>query len=93
MSGGAFDYAYSKADSFAYELGNKLDEFDKVDDWGGKPNSFSTEVLAKLREIQAITANTAKLMHEVEWLYSGDTGENTFMRRVGDIKASKLDGL
>lgn len=91
MSGGAFDYAYSKADAFAYELGNKLDEFDKVNDWGEKPNSFSAEVMVKLREIQAITTNTAKLMREVEWLYSGDTGENTFMDRVGKIQTGWAD--
>lgn len=93
MSGGSFDYAYARANEFAYELANKLDQFDKVTEWGDKPNLFPPEVLAKLREIQATAEQAAKLMKEVEWLYSGDTGSDTFMRRVADIEAKRGAGV
>ena len=87
MSGGSFNYAYSHASSFADELANKLNLFDKVNDWGEKPNYFPPEVLAKLNEIKATVEHAAKIMREVEWLYSGDTGDETFMRRINEIEA------
>ena len=89
MSGGSFDYAYSRVNIFADELGNKIDNTDILNEWGEKPNSFSPEVVAKLREIQTITVRTAKLMREVEWFYSSDTGEDTFLSRVSEIEAGK----
>ena len=39
----------------------------------------------KLAEIAAIVDYAAKLAKEAEWLYSGDTGEETFMARVAKI--------
>lgn len=87
MSGGSFNHAYIPASNFADELANKLDQVDKVNDWGEKPNYFAPEVLAKLNEIQATVEHAAKLMREVEWLYSGDTGDETFMRRINEIEA------
>ena len=89
MSGGSFDYAYGHASNFACELANKLDQFDKVTEWGDQPNLFPPEVLAKLREVQETVAHAAFLMKEVEWLYSGDTGSDTFMEHVAEIEAKE----
>jgi hypothetical protein len=87
MSGGAFDYAYLKVEAFADDLGLRLDERNKVDQWGGKPNEVrSDEAHAKLREIERLARHVARLMIEVEWLYSGDTGEESFMARVAEIE-------
>ena len=85
MSGGSFDYAYCRVSQFADELKERLDNFDKVDEWDCKPNYFNPDVLAKLREIEEMAVLTSKLMKEAEWLYSGDTGEGTFMSRVTKI--------
>lgn len=86
MSGGSFDYVCYKVDQFAYDLGVRLDEYDKKDEWGGTPNLFEPETRAKLREIEQLARYTAKLMREAEWLYSGDTGDESFMRRVAEIE-------
>lgn len=88
MSGGSFDYACYRVDQFADELGLRLDEFDKKDEWGYQPNKFEPATLAKLREIEALARHTAKLMKEAEWLYSGDTGDDSFMERVREIESS-----
>lgn len=93
MSGGSFDYAYGHASNFACELGDKLENFDKVTEWGDQPNLFPPEVLAKLREVQATVEHAAHLMKEVEWLYSGDTGSDTFMRRVAEIEVKRGAGV
>lgn len=89
MSGGSFDYAFCRVDQFAAELCMRLDEHDQVNEWGDKPNEFGPETLAKLREIEYLARHVAKLMKEAEWLYSGDTGEESFMRRVGEIREAE----
>lgn len=86
MSGGAFDYAFSRVDSFACELQNRLDERDRKDEWGYTPNAVSDTAFAALKEIQREAERLAKLMREVEWFYSGDTGEDTFLARVEGVK-------
>ena len=86
MSGGSFDYIYSRTDNFADELGLKIDQADEVNDWGEKPYKFEPATLAKLKEIEKLARYTAKLMKEAEWLYSGDTGDDSFMRRVAEIE-------
>ena len=91
MSGGSFDYACYRVDQFADELGLRLDEFDKKDEWGYQPNKFGPATLAKLREIEALARRAAKLMKEAEWLYSGDTGDDSFMERVREIESSNSD--
>ena len=73
MSGGSFDYAYSKVNYFVDDLDDKLKYI---------PDEFSPEVMTKLREIKDIAATTAALMRAVEWLYSGDDSEECFLRKV-----------
>lgn len=92
MSGGSFDYAYEKVNGFAYDLGEKLREFDRKDEYGYQPNMYPPEVRAKLREIMYAAKTMSDLMREVEWLYSGNTGEDSFMRRVAEIENSRDNG-
>jgi hypothetical protein len=91
MSGGSFNYAYNKVVEFADDLEIKLDQHDKVNEYGETPYDFSPIILHKLREIEHIARHTANLMKEVEWLYSGDTGENTFLKRISEIKRIKRE--
>lgn len=88
MSGGSFDYAYCKVHQFADDLGVRLDEVGYVDQWGGKPNEVTPEAYAKLRDIEKAARYMAEFMREVEWLYSGDTGDDTFLERVREIEGS-----
>jgi hypothetical protein len=84
VSGGSFNYAYSHVKYFSVELIAKIE----LRPFNGDHNdcyAFSDEVTMKLREIAEIAEKTAKLMNEVEWLYSGDTGEETFMSHVNEI--------
>ena len=86
MSGGSFDYAYYHVVKFADELDFRLNEFRKKDYWGYQSNYFRPATLAKLREIEALARHAAKLMREVEWLYSGDTSDDSFMENVAEIE-------
>jgi hypothetical protein len=73
---------------FADDLRCKLAEQGQVVD-GWKIGTWEPAVAAKLAEIAALVDYAAKLAKEVEWLYSGDTGEETFMWRVAKIEEKK----
>ena len=91
MSGGSFDYVYLRVERFADELGQRLDEFDKENEWGCQPDKYEPATLGKLREIESLARHVAKLMKEAEWLYSRDTGEGSFIKRVAEIESSNKD--
>lgn len=76
MSGGSFDYAYNKVDTFVNELVSCIEE-DK--------QTLNPETIDRLKQVAAMSSLAAKLMKEAEWLYSGDTGEDTFCKRVEEL--------
>jgi hypothetical protein len=88
MSGGHFNYAYDKPAQFADDLENKLDAMDTLD----KAYEFSAPVVARLRELVRSARYVAAVMKEAEWMYSGDTCEETFLERVEKIDAQFKSG-
>lgn len=90
MSGGSFDYACYKTMQFADELRNKLDTQGKDTDGSGwtRPK-WSSAVADKLNGIADMAEHVGFLMKEAEWLYSGDTGEETFLERLRDIESER----
>ena len=87
MSGGSFNYAYMRVLDYAEELKRKLDYFDEVDDYGGTPYNFHPSVLKKLRGLEREARTLAAKMREAEWLYSGDTGEEWFMKTIEELES------
>jgi len=82
MSGGAFDYAYEKVLSFADSLREEIERNNIPDSTYGFCNSFSGSTILYMKDIEIISRICASLMKEVEWLYSADTGEDTFTNNV-----------
>lgn len=90
MSGGSFSHAYMRTAWFADYLRNKLDEQGNAHSGGDYPLPvWPPEVADKLAEIADLAEHVSKLMKEAEWLYSDDTGAETFMRRVAKIEARR----
>lgn len=87
MSGGSFDYAFGHVDDFAEALERKLNEADDPAAWNP---GFSPEVVAEMRRMVAEARQFAKKMHAVEWLWSGDDGEDTFLRRMMEIELENM---
>jgi hypothetical protein len=86
MSGGSFDYAYYRTMQFADELETRLDEQGTDPDKSGWTRPiWSPEVASSLRKTVELANYVSKLMKEAEWLYSGDTGEETYLTRVKEI--------
>ncbi len=72
MSGGHFDYAYQRVQTFTDDLESQLGTFDG-------------ETKEALAAIVLVARGAARLMKEAEWLYSGDTSEEIFLERVGTV--------
>lgn len=84
MSGGSFNYAFHHVYDFCDELENRLEERQPgaKNSWGEEIEPLKPEVAERLREIMAQGRALAPLMKEVEWLFSCDTSEETFLARV-----------
>jgi len=84
MSGGSFDYNCFKISQFAEELKNRIDENDHEDEYGYYTSRFNKKTISELTRCQKIIELAGKLAHDIEWLYSGDIGEETFMKRLDE---------
>jgi len=100
MSGGFFDYNCFKISQFADELEHEIDTNDdtSLDEFGGTiGNGYSEVTLNQLKEAHEIIELAGKLAREVEWLYSGDHGEESFRRvaktKMGNLKLMKTMNL
>lgn len=85
MSGGAFDYDSFKIAQFAIELKHKIstNDDDELNFYGDKKGAgYEDETLTKLKMCQQVIEFAGILAHEVEWLYSGDHGEEGFNKLV-----------
>lgn len=78
MSGGHFDYIQFQIDDSA----NKID-------WLLKNYDYPPEVIEKIKEAQVTLRKAATMLNRVDWLVSGDDGNETFLKRW-DEDLSKL---
>lgn len=77
MSGGSFDYAYIRIQSFSEELNEKLDKNEYSD--------LTQQTKDTLRYIAKNSEMMSRMMKEVEWLYSGDIIEDSFLNSIQSI--------
>ena len=88
MSGGHFndnDYVYYKVAQFADELEEEIQNNTKLDEYGYAPN-FSPETIKYLRKQLIPMRKMVEIMRAVDYLYSGDHGEDSFMWRVKEVE-------
>ena len=93
MSGGHFGYGCFRISQFADELEHEIEiNNDVSQDHCGEPvgAGFEKGTVSRLVVAQQIIESAGKLAREVEWLYSGDHGEESFCELVdkilGDVK-------
>ena len=78
MSGGHFDYGCFRVSQFADELKHEIELND---------DGFEKGTISRLVTAQQIIETAGKLAREIEWLYSGDNGEDSFNELVDKILA------
>jgi len=89
MSGGHFTdcaYDYYRVAQFADELEEEILNNDKEDEYGWKPN-HEPEVLEYLKEQVPKMRKMAEIMRHIDYLYSGDIGDDGFLLRVKEVEA------
>jgi hypothetical protein len=82
MSGGHFDYIQYRIDQAADEVEQYIRkcESTETDEYGYKPE-YTTETIAKFRECESTLRRAAAMLQRVDWLASGDDGEDCFHKR------------
>jgi hypothetical protein len=93
MSGGHFNdcgYEYYKVSQFADELEAEIQnngrEGSKEDNYEWYPNHES-EVIEYLKEQLPKMRKMAEIMRHIDYLYSGDHGDDSFLLRVKEVEA------
>ena len=87
MSGGHFDYQQFRMEDLAEEIREISKEY---------PTDFSEQTLDKFAEACHVVRLAAAMIHRIDWLVSGDDGEDSFHRRwaedVEPLRGQWLDG-
>ena len=81
MSGGHFDYAQFRFGDVALEI----DELIRHNDKRGT-EKFSDETIEEFKNAAMIVKLAQIYVHRIDWLVSGDDGEETFMEKLGKDK-------
>lgn len=92
MSGGHFvdnGYPYYRVMQFADELQNEVDNNEVPDADTGYCPRFSAETLAVLRAEIPVLRRAAEVMRAIDYLYSGDHGEDSFARAIHNIEVKR----
>jgi hypothetical protein len=89
MSGGHFgdcSYDYYKVAQFADELEVEIENNGKPDGWGGMSN-HDADVIDVLQEQIPKLRKMAEIMRHIDYLYSGDIGDDGFLLRMKETEA------
>ena len=93
MSGGHFNdcgYEYYKVARFADELEAEVSTNFEKDDYGFA-HEYPSEVCEYLLEQVTKMRKMAEIMRHIDYLYSGDHGEDSFMERVKEVEEKYKD--
>lgn len=90
MSGGHFEYNQYKIRYIADEIEQLIRDNDSTekDEYGHeKGHHFTPETVAKFKEAFATLRKAQAMAQRVDWLVSGDDGEDSFHRRWAEEMA------
>ena len=87
MSGGHFDYKHYQIDDIAFEIDEMIasNDDETLDQYGERRGyGYTAEVIEKFKEASHTLRQAAEMAQRIDWLVSGDDGEESFMRRWQD---------
>ncbi len=91
MSGGHFNgngYVYYRVDQFSDELESEILNNENKDEYNYCPN-YNEQTLEVLRKQIPLIRKAAEVMRAIDYLYSGDHGEDSFIEKIKQIEESK----
>jgi hypothetical protein len=77
MSGGAFNHK----DYHIRDIARQIEELIRDNDDRGE-YAYSEETINQFREAMNLLFRADAMVHRIDWLVSGDDGEDTFHRRL-----------
>lgn len=80
MSGGHFNHDQYRIQQMADDIQNLIETNSEKNEWGGARN-YPQEVLERFAEAEATLRLGAAMATRIDWLVSGDDGEDNFMER------------
>jgi hypothetical protein len=92
MSGGHFDYAQYRIEDIARGIEELIESNDdeSLNEWGDRRGrGYSVETIEKFKIAVDTLRKAAIMAQRVDWLVSGDDGEDSFHRRWD----KELEGL
>ena len=84
MSGGRFGYLQFQFGEIVESIRSTItdNDSDEKDEWGGTIGwHLPPDIIAKLAETADTVERAEKMVTRVDWLLSGDDGEDSFRRR------------
>jgi hypothetical protein len=81
MSGGHFEYIQYRIDEAANDVRRVIADCGKEDQFGYGVD-YSDDTKAKFAECELMLRKSAIFLQRVDWLVSGDDGEESFHRRL-----------
>lgn len=87
MSGGHFNYSQAHISSIADEIEDMIHNNDstKMDEWGYKRGrQYSHETIEQFKKAVSLLREAREYVQRVDWLVSGDDGEETFHQRLAE---------
>ena len=87
MSGGHFDYDQYKIEDIATSIEEEIasNNSDAVDEFGDSIGAnYPDEVIERFKYAAHTLRQAAEMAQRVDWLLSGDDGEDSFLRRWDD---------
>ena len=84
MSGGHFDYQQYRIEDIATEIEHLIESNDNqsLNEYGDKRGrEYSQETIAKFKEAVVMLRCAAEAAQRIDWLVSGDDGEDDFHSR------------
>jgi hypothetical protein len=94
MSGGHFDYQQYRIEDIARSIEEliKSNDDESLNEWGfRRGNGYSAETIEKFKTAVDTLRKAAVMAQRVDWLVSGDDGEDSFHHRWDEeLKEIKL---
>lgn len=85
MSGGHFDYIQYRIEQVADQVEAYIRRCEEAEpaepDEFGYKLGYSPETISKFKECEKTLRKAADMLHRIDWLASGDDGEETFHER------------
>jgi hypothetical protein len=82
MSGGHYDYEQSALTRIRYLMQEDLARIGTMNEWEETTYQLEPSTVDAIKLAMELLAITEKLVHDIDWCLSGDTGEDTLAKQM-----------